>query len=327
MRWCSRGTDGILAGNPDLADVITMPAARRARRRALALLRRCGERYDLAVSTQSGDRPTLFAWARGPAQRRLRRGGRAWRRGSSGARSTIRSSSSRRLHRFEEMLRLADALGVAPVAEVVVPRGATRRACAGPALCGDPCGADVSLQALDRGGLARARGRACGARPRGARDRRARARRAALSRRRLGGRSPTCAARRRAVLGRTRRADRGARGLCRSGHLGDASCRRDRRADGRALRADRPAPVGAVAGRRARPRRGRRPARSSTAAMSGWCRTRLPCLPCQQEGCERHLDSLSRCLDELLSRRFLPRSTRRSRRPRIAPAGASGASG
>jgi heptosyltransferase-3 len=25
----------------------------------------------------------------------------------------------------------------------------------------------------------------------------------------------------------------------------------------------------------------------------------LPCLPCQQEGCERHIGSFSRCLDEL----------------------------
>jgi heptosyltransferase-3 len=25
----------------------------------------------------------------------------------------------------------------------------------------------------------------------------------------------------------------------------------------------------------------------------------LPCLPCEQLGCERHLDSYSRCLDEL----------------------------
>jgi heptosyltransferase-3 len=25
----------------------------------------------------------------------------------------------------------------------------------------------------------------------------------------------------------------------------------------------------------------------------------LPCLPCQLEGCERHIDSYSRCLDEL----------------------------
>jgi heptosyltransferase III len=25
----------------------------------------------------------------------------------------------------------------------------------------------------------------------------------------------------------------------------------------------------------------------------------LPCLPCQKEGCERHLESNSQCLDEL----------------------------
>jgi heptosyltransferase-3 len=25
----------------------------------------------------------------------------------------------------------------------------------------------------------------------------------------------------------------------------------------------------------------------------------LPCLPCQQEGCDRHLESRAQCLDEL----------------------------
>ena len=31
----------------------------------------------------------------------------------------------------------------------------------------------------------------------------------------------------------------------------------------------------------------------------------LPCLPCHKEGCERHIDSQSRCLDELLPRQVL----------------------
>ena len=31
----------------------------------------------------------------------------------------------------------------------------------------------------------------------------------------------------------------------------------------------------------------------------------LPCLPCQQEGCLRRLDSYSQCLDELTVRRVL----------------------
>jgi heptosyltransferase-3 len=31
----------------------------------------------------------------------------------------------------------------------------------------------------------------------------------------------------------------------------------------------------------------------------------LPCLPCQQEGCDRHLDSRAQCLDEMTPRQVL----------------------
>src|SRR6266436_2303913 len=58
------GTEGILAGNPDLAAIITMPP-RANLRQSLALAWRLWRRYDLAVSTQTGDRPTAFAWAAG----------------------------------------------------------------------------------------------------------------------------------------------------------------------------------------------------------------------------------------------------------------------
>src|ERR1041385_367802 len=58
------GTEGILAGNPDIAEVIMMSEGARAGD-SLTLLRRLWRRYDLALSTQSGDRPTLFAWAAG----------------------------------------------------------------------------------------------------------------------------------------------------------------------------------------------------------------------------------------------------------------------
>src|ERR1041384_6083323 len=45
------GTEGILAGNPDIANLITMPEHSRAAE-SLALLRRLWRRYDLALSTQ-----------------------------------------------------------------------------------------------------------------------------------------------------------------------------------------------------------------------------------------------------------------------------------
>jgi heptosyltransferase-3 len=55
------GTEGILAGNPDLAGVIAIPQ-RPGAGETLALLRRLARRYDIALSTQTGDRPTMLAW-------------------------------------------------------------------------------------------------------------------------------------------------------------------------------------------------------------------------------------------------------------------------
>src|ERR1700694_1933236 len=54
------GTEGILAGNPDLAATWTTPQRPRLGE-TLSLLRRLGRRYDLALSTQTGDRPTTLA--------------------------------------------------------------------------------------------------------------------------------------------------------------------------------------------------------------------------------------------------------------------------
>src|ERR1700744_6051147 len=53
-------TAGIVDGNPDIDRVIAMPARptlQQSLARAAALLKR----YDLAISTQSGDRPIAFA--------------------------------------------------------------------------------------------------------------------------------------------------------------------------------------------------------------------------------------------------------------------------
>src|SRR6202451_4683063 len=58
------GTEGILAGNPDLAGVVAIPQ-RPGAGETLALLRRLARRYDVALSTQSGDRPTMLAWVAG----------------------------------------------------------------------------------------------------------------------------------------------------------------------------------------------------------------------------------------------------------------------
>jgi len=111
-------TAGILTGNSDLNGVIELPARPRAVE-SLKLAARLWKRYALAVSTQSGDRPTLFAWIAG--QRHVGPVG-------SGPQGALRRALLDRsvpltegIHRVEEVLRLADALGIARVPEVVCP--------------------------------------------------------------------------------------------------------------------------------------------------------------------------------------------------------------
>jgi heptosyltransferase III len=112
-------TAEMLAGNPDLNRIIEVPP-RPSARASLKLATQLWNRYALAVSTQSGDRPTMFAWIAG--QRHL---GPV----DSGLRGALRRQLLDRsvapapgVHRVEEVLRLADALGIARVPEVVCPR-------------------------------------------------------------------------------------------------------------------------------------------------------------------------------------------------------------
>jgi heptosyltransferase-3 len=122
------GTEGVLAGNPDLKNVLTIPA--RARLGAtLELLRRIGKRYDLALSTQTGDRPTLLAALAGRKSAGLLEAD-----GLAAAAKRVLLSrscvSDREQHRIADILQLADLIGVAPHAEVVCPAGAARPALA-----------------------------------------------------------------------------------------------------------------------------------------------------------------------------------------------------
>jgi len=115
------GTAGILAGNPDIDRVVTVPP-RPGIWGTLRLASRLAKRYDLAISTQSGDRPTLFALIAG-----RRHAGPV----DGGTRGAIRRLALWRsvtpqpgAHRLEDMLRLADALGVTRVGHLVCPRSA-----------------------------------------------------------------------------------------------------------------------------------------------------------------------------------------------------------
>src|SRR5262245_33622041 len=55
-------TAGLLAGNPDITRIITMPQRPSAAESA-RLFAKLWRRYDISISTQSGDRPTVFAFA------------------------------------------------------------------------------------------------------------------------------------------------------------------------------------------------------------------------------------------------------------------------
>jgi heptosyltransferase III len=117
-------TAGMLAGNPDLDRVIPMTPERGAAA-SLRLALHLFKRYDLAVSTQSGDRPTFFALLAG---RRHVGPIDAGRRGELRRRALTRAVLNRPgLHRLEEMLRLADAAGAARVPRLVCPQGASPR--------------------------------------------------------------------------------------------------------------------------------------------------------------------------------------------------------
>ena len=113
-------TAGVLAGNPDIDCVIAMPS-RPTPAQTIAVAARVAGRYDLAISTQSGDRPTGFAILaarRSVAPVEERFSGRIKR--ALLTRSIVHDA---RAHRVEAMLRLADALSIARVPEVVPPRG------------------------------------------------------------------------------------------------------------------------------------------------------------------------------------------------------------
>ena len=120
-----KGTDGILSGNPDVARIITIPS-RPGASETLSLLRRVVRRYDLALSTQSGDRPTTLAWiagkqSAGPVEAE---GLAAQVKRLALGRYYVRDPKQ---HRVLDVLRLAELLGISTVPEIVCPSGNVRR--------------------------------------------------------------------------------------------------------------------------------------------------------------------------------------------------------
>jgi heptosyltransferase-3 len=291
-------TAGILDGNPDIDRVIAMPL-RPTLGQSLAGAAGLLKRYHLAISTQSGDRPTAFALLAGRTHI-----GPIW-SGNRVKRFLLGRSvpAGGGVHRVEEMLRIADALGIARVAEVVAPTGAAPAAAADAAPYAvihaapkfrykqwTPAGWRALAEALTRRGLAIvATG---GSDERGYLDD---LWRDAPAIRRLDGRLgwPELAA----LLAQARV------------YVGpDTSVTHLAAASG--------CPTVALFGPTDPRLWGPWPAQGLDApwAASGTIQRRgnvwlvqnpLPCLPCQQEGCDRHLQSRAQCLDELTPQQVL----------------------
>jgi heptosyltransferase-3 len=113
-------TAGILKGNPDINNVVLMPT-RPTMGETAALARRLFKRYDLAISTQPGDRPTLFALLAGRHHAGLTDDAPGF--GRAVKRRLLERGTPYRpeIHRVEQMLQLADTLGVPRVPELVCP--------------------------------------------------------------------------------------------------------------------------------------------------------------------------------------------------------------
>lgn len=114
-----RGTEGMLQNNPDVREVHTI-AERPGRGEVRAMIRRLWRRYDIALIPQPGDKPHLF----GLTSARTRFGlvppepGHAWWK-----RLSLRQPLliDERMHRVHENERVAALLGLAPARTVVPP--------------------------------------------------------------------------------------------------------------------------------------------------------------------------------------------------------------
>jgi heptosyltransferase III len=118
------GTEGILTGNPDLREVIAVSQRPRSTE-TLLLVMRLFRRYDLAVSVQTGDRPTALAVVAGRQSAGPVESGRA----SSAVKRLVLSRAStndRSRHRVDNVLSLAELLGIPLRAEIVCPAGVVR---------------------------------------------------------------------------------------------------------------------------------------------------------------------------------------------------------
>jgi heptosyltransferase-3 len=112
-----RGTEGILAGNPDIDRIIAIPE-RPSVATIAKLIFQLWRRYDVALSTQTGDRPTLLAAITGRfcvgLVPKYKSRWKPWVLSRS-----VTSDSD--LHRVDQLLRLAAQLGIDERPDIVLP--------------------------------------------------------------------------------------------------------------------------------------------------------------------------------------------------------------
>lgn len=117
------GTEHVLDGNPDIENVITLPPNPPALR-VIALLPSILRKYDCAFSTQTGDRPTFLAFVAGRQRIGLvdpRSEGGWWKRRV--LTQFVLAEFGR--HRVVELLGLAECLGITAVPRMVCPSNGT----------------------------------------------------------------------------------------------------------------------------------------------------------------------------------------------------------
>ena len=113
------GSERILKGNPDIDRVLTMPE-RPSLAQTLRLIAHLWLRYDLAVCTQSGDRPTFMTLLAGRRRVGLVPPGGGWWKRLVHDVAVVADTDG---HRVDELLRLADALGLKRYSDLVCPQG------------------------------------------------------------------------------------------------------------------------------------------------------------------------------------------------------------
>jgi len=118
-----RGSDGILKGNPDVDHVLTI-SERPFAKETLTTIAGLWRRYDLVISTQAGDRPTFIALVAGRRRVGLvpHAGHGVWWKRHVYHRAVAAEPDC---HRVEDLLRLADALGLARQQDIVCPQGSS----------------------------------------------------------------------------------------------------------------------------------------------------------------------------------------------------------